>query len=307
MLFQIKIEVLFSVTLSKINILGSRFINWLLFTILSLIWGSSFLLMKIGMEQLSPYEVAALRILSAGIVLIPFAFNAFKQIPTNKIGLVLLSGLMGSFIPAFLFCLAETKLDSALTGMLNSLTPLCAVIIGTLFFKMRPTAWKFAGIFIGLIGLFFLVSPNGQLHFDNSKYIFLIILATILYAINANFVSKSLGGLGPLNIASVAFVLLIIPCLIVLVSMGYFTRPLSQLSIIKSTVAACVLGTGGTAIATILLYRLIKRAGALFATMVTYGIPFVAAGWGVVYGEQVTLVEIGCLGIILSGVYLANK
>lgn len=307
MLFQIKIEVLFSVTLSKINILGSRFINWLLFTILSLIWGSSFLLMKIGMEQLSPYEVAALRILSAGIVLIPFAFNAFKQIPTNKIGLVLLSGLMGSFIPAFLFCLAETKLDSSLTGMLNSLTPLCAVIIGTLFFKMRPTAWKFAGIFIGLIGLFFLVSPNGQLHFDNSKYIFLIILATILYAINANFVSKSLGGLGPLNIASVAFVLLIIPCLIVLVSMGYFTRPLSQLSIIKSTVAACVLGTGGTAIATILLYRLIKRAGALFATMVTYGIPFVAAGWGVVYGEQVTLVEIGCLGIILSGVYLANK
>lgn len=259
------------------------------------------------MEQLSPYEVAALRILSAGIVLIPFAFKAFKQIPTNKIGQVLLSGLMGSFIPAFLFCLAETKLDSALTGMLNSLTPLCAVIIGTLFFKMRPTVWKFAGIFIGLIGLFFLVSPNGQLHFNNSNYISLIILATILYAINANFVGKSLGGLGPLNIASVAFALLIIPCLIVLVSMGYFTRPLGELSIIKSTVAACVLGTGGTAIATILLYRLIKRAGALFATMVTYGIPFVAAGWGVVYGEQVTLLEIGCLGIILSGVYLANK
>jgi len=306
-LFQIKIEVLFSVTLSKINILGSRFINWLLFTVLSLIWGSSFLLMKIGMEQLSPYEVAALRILSAGIVLIPFAFKAFKQIPRNKIGLALLSGLMGSFIPAFFFCLAETKLDSALTGMLNSLTPLCAVIIGTLFFKMKPTAWKFAGIFIGLIGLFFLVSPNGQFHFNNANYISLIILATILYAINANFVSKSLGGLGPLNIASVAFALLIIPCLMILAYVGYFSRPLGQLSLIKSTAAACILGTGGTAIATILLYRLIKRAGALFATMVTYGIPFVAAGWGVVYGERVTLFEIGCLGIILSGVYLANK
>ena len=299
MLFQIKIEVLFSVTLSKINILGSRFINWLLFTVLSLIWGSSFLLMKIGMEQLSPYEVAALRILSAGIVLIPFAFKAFKQIPRNKIGLALLSGLMGSFIPAFLFC--------ALTGMLNSLTPLCAVIIGTLFFKMKPTAWKFAGIFMGLIGLFFLLSPNGQLHFNNVNYISLIILATIFYAINANFVSRSLGGLEPLNIASVAFVLLIVPCLIVLVSMRYFSRSLGQLPLIKSTIAACVLGTGGTAIATVLLYRLIKRAGALFATMVTYGIPFVAAGWGVVYGEQVTLFEIGCLGIILSGVYLANK
>ncbi len=287
--------------------MGDKFINWLLFTILSLIWGSSFLLMKIGLEQLSPYEVAALRILSAGIVLIPFAYQAFKQIPSNKVGLILLSGLMGSFFPAFLFCVAETKLDSSLTGMLNSLTPLCAVIIGTLFFKLKTTAKKLTGIFIGLIGLFFLVSPHGQLHIGNAHYVLLVILATILYAVNANFVSRSLAGMGSLNIASIAFSLLIIPCIIILFSMGYFSRPLGQADFIRSTAAACVLGTGGTAIATILLYRLIKRAGALFATMVTYGIPFVAAGWGVVYGEQVTLLEIGCLGVILVGVYLANR
>ena len=287
--------------------MGDKFINWLLFTILSLIWGSSFLLMKIGLEHLSPYEVAALRILSAGIVLIPFAYKAFKQIPSNKVGLILLSGLMGSFFPAFLFCVAETKLDSSLTGMLNSLTPLCAVIIGTLFFRLKTTVKKVAGIFIGLVGLFFLVSPNGQLHIGNSHYVLLVILATILYAVNANFVSRSLAGLGSLNIASIAFSLLIIPCVIILFSMGYFSRPLGQADFIRSTAAACVLGTGGTAIATILLYRLIKRAGALFATMVTYGIPFVAAGWGVVYGEQVTLLEIGCLGVILVGVYLANR
>ena len=287
--------------------MGDKFINWLLFTILSLIWGSSFLLMKIGLEQLSPYEVAALRILSAGIVLIPFAYKAFKQIPSNKVGLILLSGLMGSFFPAFFFCVAETKLDSSLTGMLNSLTPLCAVIIGTLFFRLKTTVKKVAGIFIGLIGLFFLVSPNGQLHIGNAYYVLLVILATILYAVNANFVSRSLSGLGSLNIASIAFSLLIIPCVIILFSMGYFARPLGQAVFIKSTAAACVLGMGGTAIATILLYRLIKRAGALFATMVTYGIPFVAAAWGVVYGEQVTPLEIGCLGVILIGVYLANK
>ena len=287
--------------------MGDKFINWLLFIVLSLIWGSSFLLMKLGLEQLSPYDVAALRILSAGIVLIPFAYNAFKQIPTNKIGLILLSGLMGSFIPAFLFCVAETKLDSALAGMLNSLTPLCAVIIGTLFFGLKTSAKKLAGIFIGLIGLFFLVSPKGQLDIGNFRYVLLVILATILYAINANFVSKSLAGLGSLNIASIAFSLLIIPCVIILFFKGYFRLPLTHSEIIKSTAAACVLGTGGTAIATILLYRLIKRAGALFATMVTYGIPFVAAAWGVVYGEQVTPLEIGCLGVILIGVYLANK
>ncbi len=284
-----------------------KLINCLLFTVLSLIWGSSFLLMKIGLEKLSPYEVAALRILSAGIVLTPFAYKAFKQIPKNKIGFILLSGLLGSFFPAFLFCVAETKLSSALTGMLNSLTPLCAVIIGTIFFRMKTNFQKVSGILVGLVGLFFLVSPSGQLHFNNLHYILLVIMATILYAINANFVGRTLGGIGALNTASIAFFLLIIPSLVILVSIGYFSRPLNQIEVIKSTVAACVLGTGGTAIATILLYRLIKRAGALFATMVTYGIPFVAAAWGVVYGEQVTMLEIGCLGIILGGVYLANR
>ena len=287
--------------------MGDKLINWLLFTGLSLIWGSSFLLIKIGLENLSPYEVASLRILSAGVVLTPFAFRAFKQVPLNKIGFIILSGLLGSFFPAFLFCIAETKLDSALTGMLNSLTPLCAVIIGTVFFKMKTSILKITGILVGLLGLFFLVSPTGQLHLNNFPYILLIILATVFYAINVNVVSRKLGNVGAINTASVAFVLLIIPCLIVLFLSGYFSRPLNQYGIIKSTAAGCVLGMVGTAFATILFYRLVKRAGALFSAMVTYGIPFVAAGWGVAYGEHVTLFQVGCLGIILSGVYLANK
>ncbi len=287
--------------------MGDKLINWALFIGLSLIWGSSFLLMKIGLENLSPYEVASLRILSAGVVLTPFAFRAFKQIPFHKIGFIILSGLVGSFFPAFLFCIAETKLDSALTGMLNSLTPLCAVIIGTVFFKMKTSIPKITGILVGLIGLFFLVSPTGQLHLNNFPYILLILLATVLYAINVNVVSRKLGNVGAINTASIAFVLLIIPCLIVLFLSGYFSRSFNHYGTIKSTAAGCVLGMVGTAFATILFYRLVKRAGALFSAMVTYGIPFVAAGWGVVYGEQVTLFQVGCLGIILCGVYLANK
>ena len=284
-----------------------KLINWALFIGLSLIWGSSFLLMKIGLENLSPYEVASLRILSAGIVLTPFAYRAFKQIPSNKIIFVILSGLIGSFFPAYLFCMAETKLDSALTGMLNSLTPLCAVIIGTTFFKMKTSILKVTGILVGLVGLFFLVSPTGELRLNNFHYILLVILATILYAVNVNVVSKKLGGVGAINTASIAFIFLIIPCLVILSVSGFFTRSFHQSEIIKSTAAGCVLGMLGTAFATILFYRLVKRAGALFSAMVTYGIPFVAAGWGVVYGEQVTLFQVGCLGVILCGVYLANK
>jgi len=263
--------------------------------------------MKIGLEYLNPFEVATLRILSAGIVLSPFAFNAIRQIPRNKLANVILSGLLGSFFPAFLFCFAETKLDSSLTGMLNSLTPICAVIIGTLFFDMKVRIRKVVGIIIGLIGLFFMVSPTGQFRFANPMYLSMVILATILYAINVNMVSRKLHGIGSINIASIAFVVLIIPCLLILFYTGYFSRTMTEPKFIKSTLAACILGMGGTAIANIFFYILVKRAGALFSSMVTYGIPFIALGWGMLYGEQVTLVEIECLGIILAGVYLANK
>ena len=258
------------------------------------------------MELLNPFEVATLRILSAGIVLTPFAYRAIKQIPQKKLAVVVVSGLIGSFFPAFLFCIAETKLESSLTGMLNSLTPICAVIIGSIFFDLKVSIRKVIGILIGLIGLFFMVSPNGAFHFANPQYILLVIFATILYAINVNMVSRKLHGIGSINIASVAFVILILPCLIILYYNGFFARSMTEMKFIRSTTAACILGMGGTAFASILFYILVKRAGALFSSMVTYGIPFIAVGWGLIYGEQVTFLQLGCLGILLGGVYLAK-
>ena len=103
--------------------MDNKFINWTIFCILSIIWGSSFVLMKEGLTALSPYQVASIRMLSSGLILLPFAFNAFKKIPKEKLSLVVLSGILGSFIPAYLFCIAETKIDSSLAGILNSLTP----------------------------------------------------------------------------------------------------------------------------------------------------------------------------------------
>src|SRR5947208_17032416 len=113
--------------------------NWLLFIILSIIWGSSFILMKVGMQHLSAYEVASIRILSAGIVLLPFAIKGFKQVPKNKIGAIIIAGLLGNFFPAYLYCLAEIKIDSSLASILNALTPLCAIIIGFSFFQLKIT------------------------------------------------------------------------------------------------------------------------------------------------------------------------
>lgn len=259
------------------------------------------------MQSLSPYHVATLRILSAGIVLIPFAAKAFKQIPRQKLGIVVLSGLLGSFFPAFLFCLAETQLSSALTGMLNSLTPLCAVLIGVFFFQLKPKPQKVIGIVVGLVGLFFLVAPNGKLDVGNFGYVSLVLLATVFYAVNVNLVGKHMQGIASINIAAMAFVFLIVPCVIILGFTGYFAMPFSNIAIVKSTLAACVLGVVGTAFASVLFYRLVKRAGALFAAMVTYGIPFIAVAWGYYYGESITVFQVGCLGIILGGVYISNR
>lgn len=288
-------------------------ISWLLFLSLSFIWGSSFILMKLGMYNdsgdsvLSPYQVAAIRLLSAGVVLIPFALKSFTLIPQKKLGMVILSGVVGSFIPAFLFCIAETNIDSALAGALNALTPVFAIVIGVFLYKTNVPWNKLMGIFIALLGCFLLLFTKEEKSSDNIWFAGFVLLATILYGMNVNIVRHSLQEIGSLNIATVAFVALIIPSLIVLCSTGYFNLPLKQPVYIRASFASALLGIGGTAIASIFFYMLVKRAGALFASMVTYGIPFVAIFWGMIYGEHITLFQVISLGIILIGVFLANK
>jgi drug/metabolite transporter (DMT)-like permease len=263
--------------------------------------------MKAGMNALTPYQVASIRMLSAGLVLIPFARKAFLQIPRNKLLLVVLSGMVGSFFPAYLFCIAETKIDSALAGILNALTPFFVIIVGILFFGFRPNMQKTIGVLIGFAGLCFLIAPSGNISFQHFSYTLLILVATLLYGINVNMVGRHLQGVGSLNIASVAFVFLVIPCITILYFTGYFALPLSHKDVLLSTLASFVLGMMGTAVASILFYMLIKRAGTLFGSMVTYGIPFIAVLWGVWGGEQVSWMQVGCLGIILTGVYLVNR
>jgi drug/metabolite transporter (DMT)-like permease len=293
--------------LNKLTYLREKLFNWSLFIILSLIWGSSFILMKAGMNTLTPYHVASIRILSAGIVLIPFAAKALKQIPKNKLFLVILSGLIGSFFPAYLFCIAETKIDSSLAGILNALTPLFTILVGIAFFQLKAGVQKIIGVLIGFAGLCLLVAPTANISLEHFTYILLVLLATLLYGINVNMVGRHMQGVGSINIAALAFTFLIIPTLVILYYTHYFDLPLMHKDVLLSTLASAVLGIGGTAIASILFYMLVKRAGTLFASMVTYGIPFVAVLWGVWGGEHVTLTQIRCLGIILAGVYLVNK
>ena len=261
--------------------------------------------MKEGLIVLTPYQVAAIRIISAGIALTPFIFKAFRAIPKNKLSLAVLSGIMGNFIPAFLFCIAETKIDSALAGILNSLTTLFTIIIGILFFALFTNTQKIIGILIGLAGLVLLFTGNGKIDLKNVEYSSLIVIATIMYAVNLNMVSKYMKGISSLHIATIAFVFLIIPSLIILFYTGTFNLHITKTTL-WSIAASSILGVMGTAVATILYYMMIKRAGVLFTSLIGYGIPFVAVLWGLLLGEKITFIQIISLLIILLGVYITN-
>ena len=287
--------------------MDKKFTDWLLFIILSFIWGSSFILMKGGLLHLSAYQVASIRIISSGIVLLPVTLVSIRQIPKNKIFTVFLSGALGSLLPAYLFCLAEEGIDSALAGTLNSLTPIFVIIAGALFFNAKTTNNKIWGIVIAFIGslLLFLSQPDFSQN-SNVVFILFVVLATMLYGFNVNMVHKHLSHIGSLKIAAVALSLNAIPALVVLFFTGYFQQDLMATGTLMATGFSILLGIFGTALASVLFYVLLKRAGAVFASMVTYGIPVIAIMWGIIYGEHVGLKQIASMFVILAGVWVAN-
>jgi drug/metabolite transporter (DMT)-like permease len=263
--------------------------------------------MKVGMDKLSAYQVASLRMLTAGLVLLPFVKKAWQSIPRNRVGLVMGSGLLGSFFPAYLFCLAETKIDSAMAGILNALTPLFTLLVGILFFQLKARKIQIIGTCIGFLGLVLLITTSNEVHLSNLSYSFLVMAATLMYGFNVNMVGRYMRGFRAIDIAALAFVMLIIPSLIILLMTGYGSLSFWQGEYLQSTLAAGILGILGTAIASILFYILVKRAGPVFASMVTYGIPIVAIGWGLLRHEYIGDKQVLSLLIILAGVYLVNR
>jgi len=281
--------------------------NAIVFIALCIIWGSSFILMKEGIAHLSAYQVATIRILSAGVVLLPVAIQQWKLIPRNRLGYVFLSGLLGSFFPAYLFCLAEIKIDSSLAGFLNSLTPIFTIFTGLLFFNQVFQLHKLIGVLIAMGGMLVLLFAKGSVNMQYLSYASFALVATVLYGLNINLVGRHLKETPSLAVVAVSFALLLPICCIILWATGYFSLPLTRKNILFSSGASSLLGIMGTAVATILFYILIKRAGGLLASMVTYGIPFIALTWGRLAGETINGWQVVGLVIILAGVYVTTR
>jgi len=294
------------------NKTSNKFISWLLFISLCLIWGSSFKLMKDSTSALTGSQIASLRIFAAALSVLPFAFLHIAKIEKKRLGYVAFSAVIGNLLPAFLFAIALTRIDGSLGGILNSLTPICVVLIGILFYKDRVASEKMLGLFIGFIGLVLLtllpvLTGDKSISFENQGYLLLPVAATLLYGFNVNMVSHRLKDINPIHLATVSVAFMIIPTSYFLWAQGFFQLDFSNNEVQEAIIATSLLGILGSAVATVLFYSLVQRAGGLFASLVTYGIPFVALFWGVLDNESVTLLEVGCLLLILAGVYLANR
>ena len=288
--------------------LRHKLINWLLFLVLSIIWGSSFILMKHSKEELTAAQIAAIRIFSAGLAMLPFAVFHLTKIRKGKIFLIILSGITGNLLPAFFFASAIARnIDSSLASILNSLTPIFVVLIAVGIFKDKIKFQKILGVLVGFVGLSLLFLSWRCIGFEIFKFALLILLATVCYGINVNMVGHFLKQVNPLHIATISLAFMLIPTAFVLWQQDFLSLSFNESRVQWALVEATVLGIVGSALATGVFYVLIKRAGGLFASLVTYGIPVIGIGWGIIDGESITIKQIACLGIILFGVYLTSR
>ena len=281
--------------------------KWFLLLILALIWGSSFILIKQGLIGLNPLQVGSLRIVSAGLFLLIIGFRTLPKIPQHQWKYIALTALFGTFIPAFLFSIAQTQISSSVSSILNSLTPLNTLVLGVLLFGLSFERKQIFGVFIGLIGSSILILNGAANHPEqNYYYAILIIIASICYATNVNLVKKYLSGLSPLTISTGNFTVMLIPAFIILFSTG-FVDIIHIEKVQNSMFFIVILGIIGTGIANIIFFKLIQISSPVFATSVTYLIPVVAFFWGLLDNESLTLVQFFGAFVILVGVYLSSK
>lgn len=286
----------------------NKAVQWVTLILLALTWGSSFILMKRGLIYFQSTEVAAFRISVAMLVLLPTALRNLKSLK-GKVGPLFAAGLFGNAIPAFLFALGQTQISSSLSGMLNSLTSLFTLIIGILFFGMAAKKFQILGVIIALIGALGVIGFENLSQFsDAGKYSLLIIVAAACYGIGVNTIKSKLHEVKPAHITSLSF-LLIGPGLLIYLLFGTEFIPTLQANpeSWKGVGYLTILGVIGTATAVIIFNRLIKETTAVFATTVTYLIPVVALGWGVIDGESIAANQMIYLVLILIGIFLINS
>ena len=275
---------------------------------LSLIWGSSFILIKRSLLGFTPIQVGGLRILFASLLLFFVGFKSLKTVSTADWKWITIAGLCSSFFPPFFFALAQTQIDSGVTSIFNSVAPLCTTLVGIALFGLAITQRQILGVCIGLLGTIVLIAAGIEFNPDQNYWYSIFIISSALgYAFNINIIKRYLSHLTPLAVTTASFGVAFVPALVVVSFTGVFGE-FSENSLMRDSVwYLLALALLGTALANILFNKLIKLSSPVFAASVTYTIPLVAILWGVFDGELINIYQLFGGLIILFGVWLVNK
>jgi drug/metabolite transporter (DMT)-like permease len=282
-------------------------LKWVILVMLALIWGSSFILIKRGLDGLDPFQLGSLRIIFCAVFLLIVGFKSLASIAQHQWKYIALTSLFGTFIPAYLFAIAETKVSSSICSILNSLTPLNTLILGAIAFGLNFRRNQVFGIIIGLLGTAVLIlNGESQAVSEDYSYSGFVLIATICYATNVNLIKRYLSDVKPLSITTGNFLVMLIPAIVILFCTD-FTGKVTLTETHHAMFYVMILGIVGTGVANVIFYKLIQISSPIFASSVTYLIPIVACLWGILDNEMLTPLQFLGAFIILIGVYLANK
>jgi len=287
--------------------LDTKVWQWAVLLFLAFIWGTSFILMKKGLMAFSSDQVAGLRMFLGALFLLPIAINNLSKINRENLWSLLIVGFIGNAIPALLFATAQTRINSSLAGMLNSLTPLFTMLVGVAFYKIVVNKLNILGILIGLTGaLGLMIKDSADITSGLNVFAMLPLVATFFYGISTNTIKEKLKGLSGPQIASLAL-FLVMPWAFIYLLFTDINAAWESPHFFVSFFSVTTLAMFSTALAVVVFNALIKQTSAIFASSVTYLIPVFAIFWGIFDGEKIYFHQFLWIAVILSGIYMVNK
>ena len=283
--------------------------KWVYLLILSLIWGSSYILIKKGLVGLSPVQLGSFRILMTTFILLLFGYKSLKGWSLEQWKWLAFTGFFGTFFPSFLFAFSETEINSSVVAVLNGLTPLFTLLITSLFFQQSVKKKQIGGVLLGFAGTLLLVAQEFSLAGNgDARYALLVVIAALCYGINVNTIKYKLAGVTPMAIALANFISIALPALILLLNSSFPWETFYHDTVIMTSLGyILILALFGTAFAKVLFNKLLMISSAVFSISITYLLPIVAIGWGVLDGENFGGMQWLASGFILGGIYLVTE
>jgi len=278
--------------------------NYLQMLLTSALWGSSFLLMKIALVELNPFQISFYRIF-IGMVFMNLFITKIEKLNRKDHLNIALVGLLWMSLPFYLFAASEETISSSLAGLINGSTPIFISIVGVLFFSQKITNTQKFYLILGFAGIYVLSFGVNKININLEVGTYLALIASISYGFAANIVQPLIKKFGALNVLKIAlrygsifsFILFTLNSKVLIPTVGESLFPI------------LLLGIGSSGIAFFSFYKLIDDVGSIIGSITIYLVPIFSIFFGFIFlNEETTFIQIIGIGTIIFSAYMfSNK